>query len=431
MSRSPQKKANEEILATMISESQVLAMQSNLDNEILRSQNKRRNAYGDVEEIPVEEKKDVVEDFDESVEDSIKEYVPKGKNWKYCKDHAWLTYKTQIPKDDLEAFLKKIGNKREILFFRAAHEKSDKKHPYEHTHCLVKWSAALASTNVRVFDYQEIHPNIGWVSDKNNHWQRIMRYMAKQDPANADLLDTPDVTGGGNCDQFDIEGIQACVDVNEAYRKYCKKASDASGIKQVWVDRPIPQEHVDRPNFPWHQEFFEFLAFKPDRRKVYWIWEETGNVGKSWMALYLFNYKLAYCVQQTGGGTNFSTIMYNAVKSGWDQKILIFDFPREAETKSIYQCIEFVCNRMVTTTKYQGGSFVIKRPLIVVLANFRPNFKKMSLDRWILRSIGKDKEFNHPLHSDEIDDQFEMDIVLKEIKLLETQEQNAKEFLKM
>ena len=110
---------------------------------------------------------------------------------------AMLTYKTHLDKEAYKAwFVEKV--QRDLKFFRMAHEKGDKSHPYLHTHVIFFVSGKPLETKIaRYFDYgvdpddptKQIHPNIWRFAKGEKHYRNCISYLAKEDPANIDLKD--------------------------------------------------------------------------------------------------------------------------------------------------------------------------------------------------------------------------------------------------
>lgn len=116
------------------------------------------------------------------------------------------------------------------------------------------------------------------------------------------------------------------------------------------------------------------LILSQPRRKVLWVWEETGDEGKSWLADWLQLNRAAYVV--TGG--KFSDITY----AFHYQEVVVFDYARDQEERFPYKLLEDFKNRRVFSVKYES---IMKRALacrLVVFTNFAPDRSKLSADRW-------------------------------------------------
>lgn len=118
-----------------------------------------------------------------------------------------------------------------------------------------------------------------------------------------------------------------------------------------------------------------YILFRsqPDR-KVTWVWDEGGNIGKSFLANWLEIWRGAFVVS----GGKFADIAYAYAFEDY----VVFDFSRSQEDKFPYKLLEDFKNKRVFSPKYESCS---KRALVcklVVFANWAPIRKELSPDRW-------------------------------------------------
>lgn len=111
-------------------------------------------------------------------------------------------------------------------------------------------------------------------------------------------------------------------------------------------------------------------------RTVYWVYDEDGNSGKSYLSKYLQLTRDTYYI--TGGKQN--DILY-----GYEgQQIVIIDLARTYadNLEHIYTIIENLKNGQYLSTKYETKQKLFEVPHIIVMANFEPDKSKLSRDRW-------------------------------------------------
>jgi len=112
-------------------------------------------------------------------------------------------------------------------------------------------------------------------------------------------------------------------------------------------------------------------------RQINWIYDPIGGTGKTHLARYLItHYDTLYI---TGGKVADIHSIYNG------EQIVIFDLARTyaENVEHIYSVIETLKNGLFLSTKYQVKSKVFsKQPIILILANFKPDTSKLSQDRW-------------------------------------------------
>lgn len=134
-------------------------------------------------------------------------------------------------------------------------------------------------------------------------------------------------------------------------------------------------------------KILEIIDGEVNTRQVNWIYDEIGNTGKSYIAKYLQTTRKVYYI--TGGRQN--DILYGYQGEG----IVIIDLARTYadNLEHIYTIIENIKNGQYLSTKYETQQRVFEVPHIIVLANFKPDIKKLSLDRWnIIDTIDYEEE---------------------------------------
>ena len=135
---------------------------------------------------------------------------------------------------------------------------------------------------------------------------------------------------------------------------------------------------------------FEHPTNEHNGRKVFWYYDEIGGTGKSVLADYLAitEPQKWFTTGAFGNAKDASQIITNAISSGWNGHGIIIDLPRQAESNvGFYQVIEDLKTveslpKSTPKVKYLGAI-----PHVIVFANWKPNFSKLSRDRWVLRQI--------------------------------------------
>lgn len=112
-----------------------------------------------------------------------------------------------------------------------------------------------------------------------------------------------------------------------------------------------------------------------------WIWEETGNTGKTYLAKWLSVWRDAFIVR--GGKHNDIKFAYNY------QRYVVFDLARDQMDRVPYQLMEEFCDGYFFSGKYESRGKVFRPARVAVMANFAPDESKLSADRWDIRCIGE------------------------------------------
>lgn len=169
---------------------------------------------------------------------------------------------------------------------------------------------------------------------------------------------------------------------------YCQKEDTRTGnvfSHGVRVDTVL--KYLKRSNFKnWQRKLKEELNGDPHPRKIIWIWESVGGVGKSAMAKHLVIEDGALVVSGKAADVKYGIVKWKESK-GCYPTIIILDVPRSYADYVSYQGIEEIKNGLFFSSKYESEMVVYNPPHIVVFANTMPDRNKMSKDRWDVREI--------------------------------------------
>lgn len=174
----------------------------------------------------------------------------------------------------------------------------------------------------------------------------------------------------------------------EATEEYCQKEETRTGkIYKFGFPKEIKIKIIEELR-SWQKDIVDYIDKDPDDRKILWVHESIGNVGKSAMTKYLVvKYKALFIDE--GKKSDLINLIFN---TNMDKcKLVVIDIPRDNNNIS-YKTMESIKNGLVCNTKYETGVKAFNPPHIIVFANFSPEVEKMSLDRWDIRTI--DKEYN-------------------------------------
>jgi len=324
-------------------------------------------------------KKAAEESFEDLISDmKDKEEKVEGK-FKFNNQRLMLTYKTHLDKKKLEEFFRKTTPSYKISFWRAAHENADKGHPYPHTHVVVDFGKPFQASGknaARTFDLDEIHPHIKIIKSIG-HFKNAKKYLSKEDPANEDLKKE-----AATC----FEKIQDCQTLQEAMN-LAKNPGEAMGIQTMYNLKTPKIIRKEVKLYDWQENLVKELENKfADDRKIIWITDKFGKLGKTTLATWYFINKpgkLLY-LQALPGAYHTATIVQNAQAAGWTGEVIMINLSRSMEDRgSIYDPLESLKDGFMTAIKYHGGMLPLTRiPHIVVFANWAPDYNRMTDDRW-------------------------------------------------
>lgn len=166
-------------------------------------------------------------------------------------------------------------------------------------------------------------------------------------------------------------------------RNYCCKEDSATG--NYILDTVEPLDLI-KPDRPWQLDILEIISHKPDYRKIYWYWEDVGNVGKSAFTKYLCAKKDALCVSGKSSDCKYAIVKWYETKKKYP-KIIILDVPRTNIDYLSYEGIESIKNGCFFSGKYECTQVIMNNPHVIIFANSKPNTNNMSIDRWVIKNI--------------------------------------------
>lgn len=136
---------------------------------------------------------------------------------------------------------------------------------------------------------------------------------------------------------------------------------------------------------PWQRTYDEIILGPVDPRKIYWLWEPNGGVGKTAFARFCAVHRRGLVLGGRGADIKYGV-------ATWLQKhhrldLAVFHFTRTVENYVSYEAIEAVKDGIFFNGKYESGMVVFNPPHIICLANFYPEDHKLSADRWVIEKL--------------------------------------------
>lgn len=183
---------------------------------------------------------------------------------------------------------------------------------------------------------------------------------------------------------------EKCRNICDAY-KYCTKDDTRNGRRLVFNYRPIREIQVINPTRVYQRFVLEILDTKPNERRIYWLFDRIGNVGKSSFCKYLVAKRGALFIDE-GKKSDLMNLIY---KSDMDKHdVVVIDIPRSQHNSCSYKTLESIKNGMICNTKYETGFKLFNSPHLIIFANFPPEISEETLSVDRLRIYEIDKNYN-------------------------------------
>ncbi len=307
----------------------------------------------------------------------------------------FLTYPAQIPKRELfEWFITNVG---EIKYYKISHETYKNENELGHTHFLLELCNKPDIKNVRLFDYNDLHPNIKRVSS-TFHFSNAIKYLDKEDDLPFTNIKINDFDENEVLNEL-FDKIQSYNDwksvINDiSIRK--KVSNKMNWCKEVWLSRPktkIKAKLKYQNLFTWQKNLYNHLKNDPIDREIIWVYSDKPKTGKSVFKQFLQSKLDLLCIdfQSNKIGMNDIVHLYD------NEDIIVFDLPYnksksmekrletsfqegEVPSNTFLDTLENLSNKgqEFTSVKYMGRKIVINAH-IVVFSNCSPIHVKQVL----------------------------------------------------
>lgn len=144
-------------------------------------------------------------------------------------------------------------------------------------------------------------------------------------------------------------------------------------LKEKESKEALKARYADSDLRPWQTLVLKKLC-EQDDRKVTWVYDPEGNIGKSFLANYMVAKGDTFLIE--GGRRADVAHAYNY------EGFVVFDFTRSQEEVVNYSLIESFKNGRIFSGKYQSALKIFDPPAVLCLSNFDPDRSKLSQDRW-------------------------------------------------
>lgn len=134
----------------------------------------------------------------------------------------------------------------------------------------------------------------------------------------------------------------------------------------------------------------KILDQEPDDRSIYWFWETEGCKGKTTFQKWIFqNYKNVIITSGKIADMKNSVLTYIQNTNMYPKYVLV-NIPRVNCGNVSIAGLECIKDMFFYSPKYEGGQVCGPNPHIIVFANERPDYDKLSQDRWKVKNLEYD-----------------------------------------
>lgn len=214
-----------------------------------------------------------------------------------------------------------------------------------------------------------------------------------------EFIDSPKARQGQRVDHDNIKNLikqghtyQQIVEADFGYAaKYGKFIKEQVAAQRMAAGKSSLLAEYEGVSWkPWQQDVLSVIEGTPDPRKIHWIWEPTGNVGKSFLAKYIMLTSSA-TLMESGKKVDMAYIFAQN-----PTKTVMIDLSRTSAPVDgkdylggMYSLLETLKNGVLTSTKYESQVISFPRPHVIVFANWEPDYSKWSSDRYDVTNLSE------------------------------------------
>jgi len=187
-------------------------------------------------------------------------------------------------------------------------------------------------------------------------------------------------------EEFPGAHLEPCRDWRKSI-VYCQKLEGR--LAGPWSHGVVikPTLKVITDLYPWQQAIVDRLKTPAEDRKILWVWEPNGNVGKTQLC------KLICATNRNAifvGSGKPSDVKYAIAAMLQDERypeVVLFGLPREYEHFKV-TVLEEVKDGIFFSSKYESGMVMFNSPHIIVFANRPPDdMSGLTPDRWEIYTV--------------------------------------------
>lgn len=221
------------------------------------------------------------------------------------------------------------------------------------------------------------------------HWEVARTVEAaidycKKDGNFQELGSKPTEIGRGRRNDLDafkaavLAGVRCRKELREDFSHVC--AQYPKFVESYLRDQFEPPPVQLHPLRPWQQRMVDISNGEIDPRTIYFVVDEEGNSGKSWLAAYLEAHSTRRVQVMKPG-----KIVDMAYEFNEETEVFILDCPRAKQGDFIqYDFLESLKDGRVFSPKYESRTKKFVPPHVFVFMNESPDMEKLSADRYIL-----------------------------------------------
>lgn len=253
---------------------------------------------------------------------------------------------------------------------------------HSHSHAYVKTSTPLSFAEFQAKWKKDIRCNIADLQTAR-HVSTWLKYITKED--------CQPVYMNVDADQFHLQARAyiSCFKHRFAplnvtmYPYKALTGAQKRDFKELYdyyvtEDRKSHSKYVNAELHGWQQAIIRLLSVQTDRQ-VLWIFDKEGGRGKTFLTQYLRDNHGA--INMANGSGKDIALTYNG------EPIVCFNYARSDTDHLNYRVLEDLKDGMIFSPKYNSTMKTFDPPKVVCMANYEPEYDRLSHDRWVVYEI--------------------------------------------
>lgn len=208
-----------------------------------------------------------------------------------------------------------------------------------------------------------------------------MRYTSKLDT----IVEGPFTSGkfiqrgertdlGKIFEEIKSNGLSDNIVFSETYLKYSNSIDKMAAKAKKNKANVHNKEKFENFTLYEHQKALESLILAQDDRKILWVYDPLGSIGKTTLCLYMQTKHNAFLCSNGSTKDIFTAYDY--------QDIVCFNFVRSEDIVINYTVIENLKDGIIFKQKYDSAIITRAPVKVAIFSNFPPSLEKLSSDRW-------------------------------------------------
>ncbi|ALY05862.1 replication-associated protein [Ctenophore-associated circular virus 4] len=171
--------------------------------------------------------------------------------------------------------------------------------------------------------------------------------------------------------------------------KYATKVETRTGDQYSNFLELRPKDPLEgKVLHPWQSDVMNLISSDcSNDRTVHWFVDSEGAKGKTSLCKHILLNKVGWLFISAGKGGDILCAVARYLKSGKKLRGVLANYSRDKEGFISYSALESIKDGLIFSTKYESQHAIFDSPHVICFANWIPDKRKLSDDRWDIRTL--------------------------------------------